>query len=276
MGTTDLQPATPDPAQLDGLRGVAILSVLVWHFVGSGVAVTPGTTASYLRAAFRLSWTGVDLFFVLSGFLIGGILLDARDSRRYFRTFYVRRFCRILPLYWLLLAAFAAALWLHASHGWFEGSPAVDHPAPWWAYLTFTQNFYYAAGHFESNLLALSWSLAVEEQFYLTLPPLVWLLPRRALAAVLCLAAGAAPLFRHWVYQSGAFPVPGNAAYVLPVCRMDALALGVLGALLVRSPGRGGGCGTGPASSARPWPSRRPGSRPWLTASRHSSTPTTA
>ena len=88
--------------ELDGLRGMAILLVLVGHYFA-----VPGTGAASLLNGywFRLGWTGVDLFFVLSGFLIGGILLDVRDSPNYFKTFYARRFFRIIPLYyaWILL-----------------------------------------------------------------------------------------------------------------------------------------------------------------------------
>src|ERR1700687_4769637 len=88
--------------ELDGLRGMAILLVLVAHYFA-----VPGTRAASLLNGywFRLGWTGVDLFFVLSGFLIGGILLEVRDSPNYFRTFYARRFFRIIPLYfaWILI-----------------------------------------------------------------------------------------------------------------------------------------------------------------------------
>src|SRR5882724_4828418 len=84
--------------ELDGLRGIAISLVLWFHFFGVGLHTTPGTFWAYVQALGRLSWTGVDLFFVLSGFLIGGILLDARTSPNYFQTFYVRRFLRIVPI----------------------------------------------------------------------------------------------------------------------------------------------------------------------------------
>ena len=82
--------------ELDGLRGIAILLVWVAHYF----AVPGKGMVSLLDGYwFRLGWTGVDLFFVLSGFLIGGILLDVRTSPRYFKTFYARRFFRIIPLY---------------------------------------------------------------------------------------------------------------------------------------------------------------------------------
>src|SRR5437763_8989248 len=85
--------------ELDGLRGIAILLVLLWHYVHNAVEVTPGTWLSYLRATLNLSWSGVDLFFVLSGFLIGGILYDAKGSDKYYRVYYTKRVFRIFPLY---------------------------------------------------------------------------------------------------------------------------------------------------------------------------------
>src|SRR5712691_8951390 len=89
---------------LDGLRGIAILLVLLWH----GFFSIPFKSKVLLRLAAigKLSWSGVDLFFVLSGFLIGGILLDAKDSPRYFQTFYARRAYRILPLYTVALGIY--------------------------------------------------------------------------------------------------------------------------------------------------------------------------
>src|SRR5712691_6831706 len=89
--------------ELDGLRGIAIFLVLGAHFIN----VTNGPRlAAYFQDLFLLGWAGVDLFFVLSGFLIGGILLDVRASPLYFRTFYARRFYRIIPLYYLWIGAY--------------------------------------------------------------------------------------------------------------------------------------------------------------------------
>src|ERR1700692_4845763 len=88
--------------ELDGLRGFAILIVIVGHYISVSA---PRHIGQVLSTTAALSWTGVDLFFVLSGFLIGGILLDVRDSSNYFRVFYARRFFRIFPVYyaWLIL-----------------------------------------------------------------------------------------------------------------------------------------------------------------------------
>src|ERR1700731_3519067 len=85
--------------ELDGIRGIAIAMVVVYHFFLLPIQAPPAALLSYVKAAGRLAWSGVDLFFVLSGFLIGGILLDARDSLNYFQVFYTRRFFRIVPIY---------------------------------------------------------------------------------------------------------------------------------------------------------------------------------
>src|SRR5438552_3923720 len=85
---------------LDGLRGVAILMVLSYHFYRS----TSDTAFDVVVAHFAMSgWMGVDLFFVLSGFLIAGILIDSKGSPHYLRNFYMRRVLRIFPLYYLFL-----------------------------------------------------------------------------------------------------------------------------------------------------------------------------
>ena len=93
---------------LDGIRGLAILLVMQTHFwdIAFGFASLPPTLAidRFLRRLFGVGGTGVDLFFVLSGFLITGILFDAKRSSGYFRNFYARRFLRIFPLYYAFLA----------------------------------------------------------------------------------------------------------------------------------------------------------------------------
>src|SRR5258708_3727919 len=92
--------------ELDGIRGLAIGLVLFEHYVAD--PIVPGTSClgDFIRKTFNMGWTGVDLFFVLSGFLIGGILMDNRNSQNYFKAFYIRRGCRILPAYLLTLTSF--------------------------------------------------------------------------------------------------------------------------------------------------------------------------
>jgi peptidoglycan/LPS O-acetylase OafA/YrhL len=222
--------------ELDGIRGLAILLVLFYHYVICTAQLAPGSALAYAHALAGLTWSGVDLFFVLSGLLIGGILLDARESPTYFGTFYARRFFRIVPLwlvacagYWIVLLG-APALGGGAT-GWLLGDPA-----PWYSYLTFTQNFWMAARNaFGPQWLAVSWSLAVEEQFYLTLPLLIRFVSPHRLRWVLGTAIVATPLLR--VLAVSIDPErAGYAVYVLPFTRMDTLLLGVLIALLARNP----------------------------------------
>src|SRR6266403_805520 len=92
--------------ELDGLRGVAILLVLLFHYISIEGLTKTGSWSFILQRIVIMGWTGVDLFFVLSGFLIGGILIDARGSPTYFKTFYVRRFFRIIPVYYLWILGY--------------------------------------------------------------------------------------------------------------------------------------------------------------------------
>jgi peptidoglycan/LPS O-acetylase OafA/YrhL len=102
--------------ELDGLRGIAIALVVLYHCLYYAPPSTyhPANIIQHLYLWFErfiaIGWTGVDLFFVLSGFLIGGILLDARESTRYWRTFYLRRFFRIIPVYYAWIAAYVAVV----------------------------------------------------------------------------------------------------------------------------------------------------------------------
>ena len=211
--------------QLDVLRGLAISLVLVWHYFVNAEGVQPGSTVAYIQALFRLTWSGVDLFFVLSGFLIGGILMDNKAASNYFKVFYVRRVYRIVPLYALMVLAFYL-LPLPAS--------LTEGAAPWWIYATFTQNFWMTqTGQFTPHFLDVTWSLAVEEQFYLTLPLIIRFTPPKRLPVVALSCVAIAPLLRTALYLW--HPQGGVAAYVLMPCRMDALMLGVFGAWLVRN-----------------------------------------
>jgi peptidoglycan/LPS O-acetylase OafA/YrhL len=164
-----------DP-RLDGVRGIAILLVLVYHLTLYGGMAPNGP---FLDRLWR-TWTlplglGVDLFFVLSGFLITGILLDTKDGPDYFRNFYARRFLRIFPLYYATLAATFLLI------------PAVRLDAVW--YWTYLINYRFAdVGWPRVAYLGHFWTLAVEEQFYLVWPALVFFVPRRVLPW-LCVAA---------------------------------------------------------------------------------------
>ena len=142
-------------ASLDGIRAIAILAV-VWHHTTQRVSWLPITARGFL---------GVDLFFILSGYLIVTLLLRERDRNGdiALKSFYMRRVLRIVPVYYavlfVLLIAFGVVFRNHAD------APAYLAAMPW--YFTYTSDFIR-----EETLLAIAWSLAAEEQFYLIWPPL--------------------------------------------------------------------------------------------------------
>jgi len=216
--------------QLDGIRGLAILQVLLWHYV----AILPShsrTVLSYLQHLLCLTWSGVDLFFVLSGFLIGGILLDHKDAPNYFSVFYARRFFRILPFYFIILLV-----------GYFLNrigqidSSRMGQMIPWYWYLTFTQNFWLSTHANFSFWLVQSWSLAVEEQFYALLPIAIWLVPIKRVPHVLLSMIVLAPVIRIALFLHLSYAQATTTAYAMLPCRMDALLLGVFLAYIMRQP----------------------------------------
>jgi peptidoglycan/LPS O-acetylase OafA/YrhL len=218
--------------ELDGLRGLAILLVMVGHyFAAPGIGV-----ASLLNGYwFRLGWTGVDLFFVLSGFLIGGILLGARDSPRYFKTFYARRFFRIVPLYyaWILIYIVLSLFAWNFLSVRIGSMQRIDTSIL--ANFLFLQNFHeFLKSTVPFWWLSSTWSLAVEEQFYLVAPFLVRYLPKRVLAPALILVTFGSPILR-FVIRNGFSEGPWLAYRLMP-CRADSLSVGVLAALLWNNP----------------------------------------
>jgi len=222
-------------AELDGLRGLAIGLVLVWHDVVGLVQTTAGSPSAYAMRALSLTWAGVDLFFVLSGFLIGGILLDNRNSSRYFSTFYVRRACRVFPLYYAVLALFLLGTSLLPWQDLVEWQAWIfGNASPGWAYATFLQNFTMIDSGLGANGMAVTWSLAIEEQFYLVAPMLVRSSPKRVLPYVLASLVVVAVLVRIALYTWAADP--GMASFVLLPARWDSLFLGMLAAWLWREP----------------------------------------
>jgi peptidoglycan/LPS O-acetylase OafA/YrhL len=217
---------------LDGVRGLAILWVLA-HQLSWPLA--SGSWQSLLMAPFAVGWIGVQLFFVLSGFLITGILLDTRQDPLQLRHFYVRRVLRIFPLYYGALALTLCVLLAWPSplpegvswaHEW--------RIQPWlWAFMSNWTA--YTDQHTE--LFAHFWSLAVEEQFYLMWPLLIY---RRSPQTVLrwgaVLAVGSLA-FRFALHRLGpATDATTLALYAFTPCRLDALALGAVAAAALRCP----------------------------------------
>lgn len=224
--------------ELDGLRGVAILLVIASHYFVDIAVTRRGTALFYLLQTLRLAWSGVDLFFVLSGFLIGGILLDVRKSGRYFRVFYSRRFCRIVPIYAAMCVLWWIALRLTSVHASPVLAEVFPRPDSWWPYLTYTQNFWMAfAGSMGAGWAAITWSLAVEEQFYLTMPAVIRYVNEKSLPILLVLGILSAVSLRILLFEILPRAEGAAAAFALMPCRADSLLLGVLAACLVRQRG---------------------------------------
>jgi len=221
--------------ELDGLRGIAIGTVLFFHYFFFIAAVPPGSVLSYLMVGGRMGWSGVDLFFVLSGFLIGGILLDARDSSNFFCVFYLRRFFRIIPAYLLLLTAYLLLNTLVTGHSTRTLALVTQNGLPIGPYFLFLQNFWMGAHNtLGGSTLGITWSLAIEEQFYLTLPLLIRLVPRHRLVSTILTGVAFAEVLRLLLYFL--FPKNSTFYFVLMPYRADALLLGVFGAYAVREP----------------------------------------
>ena len=209
--------STPPPArliQLDALRALAVLAVMLSHFSPTLTSLAPD-----------FGRTGVRLFFVLSGFLITGILLRSRARiasgtatiRTEIRQFFIRRSLRIFPAFYALLAL-AALFNIEATRSTF-----------WW-HLFYGSNFLMAVRHEWLGLLSHFWSLAVEEQFYLIWPWLILLLPSRWLRPAIVLTCLAGPLSRAACF----FLAPENTVALVaitPSC-LDLLGAGALLGLL--------------------------------------------
>lgn len=206
--------------ELDGLRGIAILLVISFHYINNQLVNNHGHISNIITKLTSFGWVGVDLFFVLSGFLIGNILIVNKRSPKYFTTFYVRRIVRIIPNYFLLLCIFGL-LWMLSM---FSGNYFfADHGSiPFWTYFLMVHNFFMA--HYNSlgnRALSITWSIGIEEQFYLIFPFLVYFIRNKWVPFLLIfLIIGAnlvRAMFNTWVPQ-----------YVLLPSRMDGLSLGFI------------------------------------------------
>ena len=191
---------------LDGVRGVAIVLVMLDHNAPQLAALGLGAAASW-------GWCGVDLFFVLSGFLITGIILDGREEPRFFRNFYARRGLRIWPLYALVVVVNVAVCGM--ANTWAG-------PAPFWLFFAlFIQNLTPGL----TGTLYPAWSLAIEEQFYLVWAPVARYLPVAGLGAGLGLVLALGPWARAHLTLT-----PVNTLF-----HLDGLAVGSLLALGLRT-----------------------------------------
>ncbi len=242
LGAPVLKPSSNSPLnfsrripELDGYRGMAVALGLFFHYIRYGIVARPPHLLGYLYTTTPIIWSGMELFFLLSGFLIGGILLDIQHSPNYFKTYYIRRSCRILPVYFLFLGLVGIAyLFVYRRVGapvdWIFATNI-----PWYAYLSFAQNLWMAKLNFLGPpILAITWSLAVEEQFYLMLPLLIRFVHRVALPKIYIAGILLAPVVRILIVYKYQYHL--WATYALLPCRMDSLFLGALCAYSVRVP----------------------------------------
>jgi peptidoglycan/LPS O-acetylase OafA/YrhL len=226
-------PASPAIAggklqSLNGLRAIAIIIVFFHHLQSHIPAVN--LPVQILRMYVNQGWIGVDLFFVLSGFLITGILINTRDASNYFTGFYARRTLRIFPLYYVVLTLVIVLVSK-------LNSPVVAASLPLpedrWLYFCYLTNWLGLwKGHWGPNYLGHFWSLAVEEQFYLVWPLVVWLARPRSVPIIAGTIALLSALLRlAWVEHSG----PEMAIAFATISRLDALFVGALCAFLFRN-----------------------------------------
>src|SRR5579871_234555 len=204
--------------ELDGIRAIAILMVVMMHILAPDDQSSNALLTVVPRVLIGLighGWLGVDLFFVLSGFLITGILLDTRESPHYLRNFYGRRALRIIPLYFLCIVVMAC--FYPGNRPYFLLS------------LVFLANMAGLLGVSVPHGPGVFWSLAIEEHFYLIWPWLVRALSQRALAFACASIIIAEPILR------AVFVARGTDVYNPSWFRFDGLASGALLAIWFRS-----------------------------------------
>jgi peptidoglycan/LPS O-acetylase OafA/YrhL len=206
---------------LDGLRGLMTIMVIVSHYFAE------------LEHGFRgvmVGWIAVDMFFVLSGFLIGKLILDRKHHSNFFTVFYIRRICRIIPPYLFTIILVSLLIrWLPQT--WVDANVQF----PLWSYLTFNQGFFMAAVHsIGAHWLAPTWTLAVEEHFYLIVPAALVFTPSRWLIPSLISITVAS-----FSLRLGLFCLGGNTYIALGLLPGQAapLACGLLAAIAVRTDG---------------------------------------
>jgi len=219
---------------LDGVRGLAILMVMMGHLLYSNFTFQSNAVFRAIGYSAATGWIGVDLFFVLSGFLITGILFDTCSGPRYFRNFYARRMLRIFPLYYGFLF-FVLLITLAMGYSWHVGQLIAT--------LTYTQSLERTL-HFDVTTaswvnISLFWTLAIEEQFYAVWPFAVyWLRSRRAISIAACCGIGASLLTRIVVNKLGLWHDHPYILYSWTPSQLDGLFFGALLAMIVRSPFR--------------------------------------
>ena len=215
--------------ELDGVRGLAILLVLFHHFL----TFPEGPFSETLNFIGRLGWTGVDLFFVLSGFLISRILIDSRNKpRHYFKNFYFRRALRIFPVYYAYIFVYYLVV-VKFGLGALEPSrmAEAEQALPWLLFYG-TNLFIAMKGTFIVASLNALWTLAIEEHFYLVWPFIVKVLDTKKLFLACLLVIGLAVATRFIFLTNN---VSGFIIHTFTICRIDDFAIGAIGAILINT-----------------------------------------
>lgn len=208
---------------LDGVRGFAIILVIIWHYIGINWHPDEGWK-TYVWIFCMQAWSGVDLFFVLSGFLITFKLIESKEDTHYFKNFYIKRFFRIIPAYYFLLFIFVCCFYLFH----FSKSALFQDPMPLWSYFVFVQNFFMAEYGFGAQWLGITWSLALEEQFYLLFPLAIYFIKNDKLPWIFILGYVFSVFLRYYFSKTNT----GLYGYTLLFSRLDSLFSGAFLALI--------------------------------------------
>lgn len=194
--------------------------MIAFHYINNQLIYTKSTIGHFFYQITGFGWVGVDLFFVISGFLIGRILLEYKRTTLFFKAFYIRRFLRIVPVYYLLIFVFI--LIVNSDRFSDDVFLTGNNVIPTWSYFAMVHNFYMAAMESMGNkAMSVTWSIGIEEQFYLLFPLLLLFIKEKWLPCFLILSIVATVFFRS-LYSNW---IP---AYVLLPCRMDAISFGIL------------------------------------------------
>ncbi len=191
------------------------------------MAIPNGNMSIFWLNAGRFLMHGVTLFFVLSGFLIGSILLHNRNSKNYFKTFYIKRIGRILPIYYLLILGYY--LLKNVIMPEYDGSE-LNSGIPDWTYPFFAQSFYIPQNGLGPGVMSVAWSLCVEEQFYLFAPLFIFLFDSNKLV-ILCISGILLSLFSRMLLPG----LDDLGILALITSRADSLFMGILLAIVYRN-----------------------------------------
>ena len=216
---------------LDGVRGIAILLVMFFHFANMKPA---SRIDGFFYSFTHYGWSGVDLFFVLSGFLITGILIGLKGTENYFRNFYARRALRILPLYYAFVAGLLL-LYPRVGGQHVASEALVLQQNQWWVWTHLVNWLVAKTGDFATRTPLGTggfWSLSIEEQFYLVWPAVILLVSRQQLLRLCITLVIVATLIRFAMVALGA---SWAAIFTVTFARMDSIAMGAAIAVINRS-----------------------------------------